>query len=39
VYNVSYSVALYCLLLFYLATRQLLAHYSPVLKFTVRHAC
>ncbi|EQC33370.1 hypothetical protein SDRG_08888 [Saprolegnia diclina VS20] len=33
VYNLSYSVALYGLLIFYLATKHILAPFSPVLKF------
>ena len=33
VYNLSYSIALYCLLLFYMATHQLYERHSPVLKF------
>lgn len=33
VYNVSVSVALYGLFLFYRATRDLLSPYQPVLKF------
>ncbi|KDO27033.1 hypothetical protein SPRG_07745 [Saprolegnia parasitica CBS 223.65] len=33
VYNVSYSIALYGLLVFYLATKHILAPFSPVLKF------
>ncbi|OQR82326.1 hypothetical protein ACHHYP_16215 [Achlya hypogyna] len=33
VYNASYSIALYGLLIFYLATKHILAPFSPVLKF------
>ncbi|XP_041093811.1 transmembrane protein 184ba isoform X2 [Polyodon spathula] len=33
VYNISVSLALYALFLFYFATRELLSPYSPVLKF------
>ncbi|KAK6035026.1 hypothetical protein COOONC_27469 [Cooperia oncophora] len=33
VYNISISLALYGLFLFYTATRELLSPYSPVLKF------
>eukprot|EP00795_Rhopilema_esculentum_P009602 gene9602-17359_t len=33
IYNISYSVALYGLFLFYSATKQLLSPYYPVLKF------
>ena len=33
IYNISYTVALYGLLLFYSATRELLGPYYPVLKF------
>ncbi|KAF0749683.1 hypothetical protein AaE_006964, partial [Aphanomyces astaci] len=33
VYNGSYSIALYGLLVFYLATKHILAPFSPVLKF------
>lgn len=33
IYNVSISVALYGLFLFYAATKQILAKYEPVLKF------
>lgn len=33
VYNLSVSLALYALFLFYFATRDLLSPYSPVLKF------
>ncbi|XP_059537545.1 transmembrane protein 184B isoform X2 [Myotis daubentonii] len=33
IYNVSVSLALYALFLFYFATRELLSPYSPVLKF------
>jgi hypothetical protein len=32
-YNVSYSVALYCLMVFYLATKKQLQKYKPVYKF------
>ncbi|XP_077024932.1 transmembrane protein 184B isoform X2 [Tamandua tetradactyla] len=33
IYNISVSLALYALFLFYFATRELLSPYSPVLKF------
>lgn len=33
IYNVSVSLALYALFLFYFATRELLSPYGPVLKF------
>lgn len=33
IYNISVSLALYALFLFYFATRELLNPYSPVLKF------
>ncbi|XP_039621126.1 transmembrane protein 184B-like isoform X2 [Polypterus senegalus] len=33
IYNISVSLALYALFLFYFATRELLSSYSPVLKF------
>ncbi len=33
IYNVSYSLALYCLLLFYLATKSILSSFHPILKF------
>ena len=33
VYNISVSLSLYALFLFYFATRDLLVPYSPVLKF------
>jgi hypothetical protein len=33
VYNLSYTIALYALLLFYLATREVLSDISPVFKF------
>ncbi|KAG8511169.1 Transmembrane protein 184B, partial [Galemys pyrenaicus] len=33
IYNISVSLALYALFLFYFATRELLSAYSPVLKF------
>lgn len=33
IYNVSVSLSLYALFLFYFATRDLLSPYSPVLKF------
>ncbi len=33
VYNLSYSVALYGLLIFYLASKNALSQYHPVLKF------
>jgi hypothetical protein len=35
VYNVSITLALYALFLFYFATRHLLAPFSPVLKFFI----
>jgi hypothetical protein len=33
VYNISVSLSLYALFLFYFATRNLLVPYSPMLKF------
>lgn len=33
VYNISISLALYGLVLFYTATRDMLSSYNPVLKF------
>lgn len=33
VYNISVSLSLYALFLFYFSTRELLSPYSPVLKF------
>jgi hypothetical protein len=33
IYNISYTVALYGLFLFYSATKELLAPYYPLLKF------
>ena len=33
VYNISISLALYALLMFYMATKELLHSYDPVLKF------
>lgn len=33
VYNVSVSLSLYALFLFYFSTRELLSPYSPMLKF------
>lgn len=33
IYNISVSLALYALALFYVATKELLAPYDPVLKF------
>ncbi len=35
VYNVTYTVALYALLLFYLGAHDLLAPYNPLLKFVL----
>ncbi|KAL8591360.1 hypothetical protein ACOMHN_052624 [Nucella lapillus] len=35
IYNISISLALYALLLFYFATRELLSAYDPVLKFCI----
>ena len=35
VYNVTYTLALYALLLFYLGTHDLLAPFKPMLKFLV----
>ncbi len=35
VYNVTYSIALYALVLFYLGTHDLLAPYNPLLKFAL----
>nr|KAG5713757.1 hypothetical protein BaRGS_024384 [Batillaria attramentaria] len=35
IYNISVSLALYALLLFYFATRELLSAYDPVLKFCI----
>ena len=35
VYNITYSVALYALVLFYLGTHDLLAPYNPLLKFAL----
>lgn len=34
-YNLTYSVALYALLLFYLGTHELLAPFNPLLKFAL----
>ena len=33
VYNLSYSIALYCLVLWYFATKKILKSYNPLLKF------
>lgn len=33
IYNISISLALYALFMFYVATKELLQSYSPVLKF------
>ena len=35
IYNITYSVALYALLLFYLGTHELLAPFNPLLKFAM----
>ena len=35
IYNVTYSLALYALLLFYLGTHDLLAPFNPLLKFAM----
>lgn len=35
IYNISVSLSLYALFLFYFATRALLSPYSPMLKFLV----
>ncbi|XP_076458742.1 transmembrane protein 184B-like [Babylonia areolata] len=35
IYNISVSLALYALLLFYFATKELLSAYDPVLKFCI----
>ena len=35
VYNMTYSIALYALVLFYLGTHDLLAPYNPLLKFAL----
>ena len=35
VYNITYTVALYALLLFYLGAHDLLAPYNPLLKFVL----
>jgi Organic solute transporter Ostalpha len=32
-YNITYSMALYALLLFYLGTHELLAPFNPLIKF------
>ena len=37
IYNISVSLALYALFLFYFATRELLSPYSPVLKRSEEH--
>ena len=34
-YNVTYTLALYALLLFYMGTHELLAPFNPLLKFAV----
>ena len=34
-YNLTYTMALYALLLFYMGTHELLAPFNPMLKFTV----
>jgi hypothetical protein len=40
VYNVSYSWALYCMYVFYLATNELLAKFRPIMKFaSVKGQC
>ena len=35
IYNLTYTTALYALLLFYMGTHDLLAPFKPMLKFTV----
>ena len=35
VYNITYTVALYALLLFYMGAHDLLAPYNPLLKFVL----
>ena len=35
VYNLTYTMALYALVLFYMGTHELLAPFNPMLKFTV----
>ena len=35
IYNVTYSVALYALVLFYMGTHELLAPFNPLLKFAI----
>ena len=35
IYNVTYTCALYALLLFYMGTHELLAPFNPLLKFAV----
>jgi hypothetical protein len=35
IYNITYTVALYALLLFYLGTHELLAPFNPLLKFVL----
>lgn len=35
IYNVTYSIALYALVLFYMGTHELLAPFNPLLKFAV----
>lgn len=33
VYNISYALALYCMYVFYLATKQLIKKFRPIMKF------
>ena len=35
IYNITYTMALYALVLFYMGTHELLAPFNPLLKFTV----
>lgn len=35
IYNITYTLALYALVLFYMGTHELLAPFNPLLKFTV----
>jgi hypothetical protein len=35
IYNVTYTLALYALVLFYMGTHELLAPFNPLLKFAV----
>lgn len=35
IYNVTYTMALYALVLFYMGTHELLAPFNPLLKFAV----